>query len=127
MKKKKTRMALYGYSYAFAAAIGSTAFYSGTFLLKNIRKNDDYLNYTASGFVNAGWIATGIGGYKRGIVGAILGGILGTGYRLLGDYTFEASKNAWIQNRRYMIHHSKPRILVNSPNYYPKKSTETGH
>ena len=55
-------MALYGYSYAFGLGIGTTAFYSGTFILRSVRKKDDVFNYGASGFFNGAWIITGISG-----------------------------------------------------------------
>ena len=64
-------MALYGYSYALGFGFGSTAYFSGTYVLKNLRKRDDYINHGLSGFFNGAWMVTAFGGVRKGVFGAI--------------------------------------------------------
>ena len=64
-------MALYGYSYALGFGFGSTAYFSGTYALKNLRKRDDYVNHGLSGFLNGAWMVTAFGGVRKGVFGAI--------------------------------------------------------
>ena len=64
-------MALYGYSYALGFGVSSTAYFSGTYALRYLRKEDDYINHGVSGFVNGGWMTAAFGGVRKGVFGAI--------------------------------------------------------
>ena len=64
-------MALYGYSYALGFGVSSTAYFSGTYALRYLRKEDDYINHGVSGFVNGGWMTAAFGGIRKGVFGAI--------------------------------------------------------
>ena len=51
--------------------VGSTAYFSGTYVLRYLRKRDDYINHGLSGFINGAWIVAALGGVRKGVFGAI--------------------------------------------------------
>ena len=53
-----TSLALHGYTYSLGLGVASTAYFSGTFTLRNLRNRDDYINHAASGFLNGGWMVS---------------------------------------------------------------------
>ena len=78
----------------------------------------------ASGCVNGGIIATGMGGPRRGILGAVFGLGAGALLKIGGDQLYDTTRLAWIRHRKYTMEHSKERLLdVRKPQFHPKDST----
>ena len=116
--------ALHSVTYGLGLGLGSTAFYGGIYLLRCARDSDDVYNYMASGCVNGGIIATGLGGPKRGILGAVLGLGAGALLKVGSDQIYATTRLAWIRHRKYTLENSKERLLdVRKPQFHPKDST----
>lgn len=116
--------ALHSVTYGLGLGLGSTAFYGGTYLLRCVRKSDDVYNYMASGCVNGGIVALGLGGPKRGIVGAVAGLAAGALLKVGSDNVYDMTRLAWIRHRKYTMENSKERLLdVRKPQFHPKDST----
>ena len=47
------------------------AYFSGTYALRYLRKQDDFINHGLSGFINGAWITAAFGGARKGVFGAI--------------------------------------------------------
>ena len=119
--------ALYTTTYGLGLGLGGTAFYCGTYGLKCFRKTDDIYNYAISGGFNGAWIVTGLAGYKRGIVGAVLGVGAGALLKVGGDAAYSTTRTAWIQHRKFTLENSKEKILdIRKPAFHPKDSTLPG-
>jgi hypothetical protein len=103
--------ALYGYTGGIGFGMFSCAFFGTTYVLQKARTTDDVYNYAASGCFNSAWVAMGLYGPRRGGVAALAGAVCGALYKVSGDYLFDVSKQAWINHRRHVILHSKPRVL----------------
>ena len=112
-----SRLALSFYSYGFTGGLVGTTFFGGSYALKRIRMVDDHYNFMWSGTVNGGIIGV-IGGYRRGILGALLGSVIGGAYKISSDWLYDTSRAAWVRHRRYNIYDSKPRILnIRTPRF----------
>lgn len=115
---------LYSITYGFGLGMTSTAFYGGTYALKCARKKDDVYNYMISGSLNGGIIMLGLGGYKRGLLGAVLGTAAGALLKVGSDQAYDMTRLAWVRHRKYTIENSKERLLdVRKPQFHPKDST----
>lgn len=116
--------AIYSLSYGLGMGVGGTAFYCGTYGLKCWRKTDDVWNYALSGGINGAWIVTGLAGYKRGLLGAVLGAGAGALLKYGGDAAYDTTRTAWIQHRKFTLENSKEKILdVRKPAFHPRDST----
>lgn len=117
--------ALYGYGYGLGLGVGGSAFYGTTFLLAAARKQEDALNYAISGALNAAWMVTGAYGPRRGGLGAIGGAFAGALYHIIGGYSFQLTKNAWIEHRRFGLYKSRPKTLtIRKPQFAPGEGLE---
>ena len=119
--------ALYGYGFGIGGGVVSSAFYLGTYGLQHLRRRDDSLNYAISGGVNAGWMITGVYGFRRGVMAAFLGAGLGAAYKLIGEYVYQVSRKAWIEHRLHGLYRSAPRLLtVRKPQFPPREDVING-
>ena len=115
--------AIYSLTYGLGMGVGGTAFYCGTYGLKCWRKTDDVWNYAISGGVNGAWIVTGLAGYKRGLLGAVLGAGAGALLKYGGDAVYDSTRTAWIAHRKFTLENSKEKILdIRKPAFHPKDS-----
>jgi hypothetical protein len=119
--------ALYGYTYGFGFGFTSCAFYSGTYVLRSIRKKDDNYNYAISGGINSAWI---VGGFqrslKKGLFAGVVGSLGGVLFKISGDWLYDTSKLAWISHRQFGMLHSQKRVITNikKPRFPPKNERQ---
>lgn len=114
---------LYCGVYSLGSGFFASTFYSTTYVLSHIRDRDDMFNYGLAGSFNTGWMMALSKGYKRGAYGALFGGIAGLLYKVIGDQTYDMSRNAWLASRRHRLDHSIERILdVRKPKFHPRDS-----
>lgn len=56
-----------------------------------------------------------LGGQKKGLKFAVAGLVGGVVTKYSGDYLYTTFRNSWIDYRRFMTEHSKPRVLQSRP------------
>jgi hypothetical protein len=93
--------ALYFYTSLFAGSLGLTAFFTGTYAIKQYRDGlDDIAGYVASGAVNGLIISAGLTNGRKMPHGIAIGSLLAAGYYQLSHYTYNKSRSIWIDSRK---------------------------
>ena len=152
------------------AALFSTSYFTGVYLLKTARKEDDVYNYAGSGAVNGGIFAAILSrSTRKTAVGALCGGVAGSyhwpyflllridgvflnckfrlSFPIVDIYTlyiafisssksgavfkvssvwvYDTARDAWLSTRRYVLKHSKPRVIQIRKPEFPTKENRT--
>jgi len=113
------KTAVYFYTFGLTAGIIGAGFFSGVYTIKSIRGKDDIINFAASGALTGGTIAA-IGGRPlwKGLVGAVVGTLLGSTYRISSSWLYLNSRELWISNRKHVLQNSVPKSFrMKTPNF----------
>lgn len=98
----------YAYTYGLGMTFGATLFYCGTYLLSNIRGEDDLVNHASSGLVTGGWLSMVLlKSHKSVLIGAGVGTVIGGMYKLTGDWFYDTTRNQWLKSQKYSLDNPK--------------------
>lgn len=111
-----------GYTYAFKGTMFGCAFFSTAYLLNNVRKKDDYINYGIAGGVNSAWMVARLYGPKRGAFAGLAGLVGGAIYKIGGTALYDHARESWVEYRRYVLETSIIRqVQPRKPSQFPPR------
>ena len=65
-------------------------------------------------------MTTAFGGGRKGIFGAIGGGLVGMCYKVIGDMAYESSKTSWLRFRVHALNSPQRILEIKKPQFPPK-------
>jgi hypothetical protein len=100
------------YAYGITSGLLAGSFFGVNYALRSLRGKDSWENFAIAGALHGAALGVARKNPRVAVIGSVVGGIAGSLYDILSDNAYNTARDLWILNRRYVIEHSKPRILV---------------
>ncbi len=108
------KVALPFYVFSGTGIVLSGLFFTGAYVMKTARQQDDYLNFAVPSAIQAGAFMAFSKGGKKGLVGGLVGGLAGTVYYYSSNALYNFSRDVYVKYRIRVNTPTSPGILISN-------------